>query len=62
MGKDAEAVALDALRENLSGDDASPMLPLEEWHAKFNALIAAMPHGNPNADFSRESIYDGRGE
>jgi plasmid stability protein len=61
-GKGAEAVAADVLRESLATDDASPMLPLEEWHARFNALIAAMPRGNPSADFNRESIYDGRGE
>ena len=38
------------------------MLPLDEWHARFDALMASMPPGNPDADFSRESIYDGRGE
>ena len=61
-GKDAEALTLEALREKLSIDEASPMLPLDEWHARFDALMASIPPGNPNADFSRESIYDGRGE
>ena len=38
------------------------MLPLDQWHARFDAMLASMPLGNPNADVSRESIYDGRGE
>ena len=62
MRKDAEALTLEALREKLASDEAAPMLPLDEWHARFDALIASMPQGNPDADFSRESIYDGRGE
>jgi hypothetical protein len=62
MGKDAEALTLEALREKLASDEAASMLPLDEWHARFDALIASMPRGNPGADFSRESIYDGRGE
>ena len=61
-GKDVEVVALEALRDKLARDDAPPMLPLEEWHARFDALLASMPRGNPNADLSRESIYNGRGE
>ena len=61
-GKDAEALTLEALREKLSNDDVPAMLPLDEWHARFDALIASMPQGNPNADLSRESIYNGRGE
>ncbi len=61
-GTDAEALALDALREKLAGDEPSPMLPLDEWHVRFDAMIASMPRGNPEADLSRDSIYDGRGE
>jgi hypothetical protein len=61
-GKDAEAVALDVLREKLSRDEPSPMLPSDEWHARFKALLASMRPCNPDADFSRESIYDGCGE
>jgi hypothetical protein len=61
-GRDAEAVALDALSEKLLNDEPSSMLPLDEWHARLNELLASMPPGNPNADFSRETIYDGCGE
>ena len=61
-GKDAEALALEALREKLADDEASPMLPRDQWHARLNAMIASMPDGNPDADFSRESIYNGGGE
>ena len=61
-GKDAEALTLEALREKLASDEPSPMLPLDEWHARFDAMIESMPHGNPAADFSRGRIYDGRGE
>jgi hypothetical protein len=61
-GKDAETLALDALREKLAVDEGSTMLPRDQWNARFNAMIAAMPEGNPAADFSRESIYNGRGE
>ena len=35
IGKDAEAVALDALRERFSDDEPSPMLPADEWRARF---------------------------
>ena len=62
VGKDVEAFTLEALREKLASDEPSPMLPLDEWHAQFSSLLASMPHGNPDADFSRESIYDGKGE
>ncbi len=61
-GKDAEAFALEALHEKLASEEPSPMLPLDEWHARFDAIIESMPHGNPEADLSRDSIYDGRGE
>jgi hypothetical protein len=54
-----EATALEALCDKLARDDTSSMLPLEEWHTRFDAILAAMPNGNPNADFNRESIYDG---
>ena len=45
QGKDAEALTLEALREKLSIDEASPMLPLDEWHARFDALMASIPPG-----------------
>jgi hypothetical protein len=61
-GMDAEALTLEALREKLASDEASPMLGLDEWHARFDAIVASMPASNPNTDFSRESVYDDRGE
>ncbi len=59
-GRDAESLTLEALRDKLASDEPSPMLPLDEWHARFSALIASMPQGNPDADFSRASIYNDR--
>jgi len=61
-GKDVEIVALEVLNDKFARDDASAMLPAEQWHAQLDALLASMPKGNPNADFSREHIYNGRGE
>jgi hypothetical protein len=51
---------LEALREKLSSDEPSCMLPRDEWLARFDALLASMPQGNPDADFSRESICEVR--
>ncbi len=62
IGQDAESLALEALRKKLAAENASPMSPRNEWHVCFDALIATMPHGNPQADLSRESVYDGCGE
>jgi hypothetical protein len=59
-GKDVEALALEALSEKLADDDRSSMLPRDAWHARLDAMLASMPHGNPNADFSRDSIYGER--
>jgi hypothetical protein len=61
-GKEVETLALEALSEKLCSDSPSPMLALAEWHARLDAMIESMPHGNPDADFSRDSIYGGRGE
>jgi hypothetical protein len=57
-GKDVEALALEALSEKLADDDRSPTLPRDAWHARLDAMLASMPRGNPDADFSRETIYD----
>ncbi len=59
-GKDVEALALEALSEKLEDDDRSPMLPRDAWHARLDAMLATTPHGNPDADLSRESIYGDR--
>jgi hypothetical protein len=61
-GQDAEFVTLEALHEKLASDESSPILPLDEWHTRFAALLKSMRPSNLNADFSRESIYDGCGE
>ncbi len=61
-GKDAETSELDALREKLVVDEGSTILPHDQWNARFNAMIAAMRDGNPAADLSRDSIYNGRDE
>ena len=61
-GHDVEFVTLEALHEKLATEEPSTMLPLDEWHARFEALLKSMRPSNPNADFSRESIYDGCGE
>jgi hypothetical protein len=56
-GKDVEALALEALSEQLAVDDRSPMLPHDVWHARLDAMLVSMPRRNPDADFSRETIY-----
>ena len=61
-GKEVEALALEALLEKLASEEPSPMLPLDEWHARFDAMMESMPRGNPEADFSRDGIYDDRGK
>jgi hypothetical protein len=43
-------------------EECSAMLPRDQWHARLNAMIASTADGNPDADFSRESIYNSRGE
>jgi hypothetical protein len=43
-------------------DSDSAKLPIELWLAELDALAFAAPAGSLNADFSRDSIYQGRGE
>lgn len=63
-GRQPEAIALEALEERLDLPAERPggALTPDEWARKVRSVAAALPHGNPNADFSRESIYEGRGE
>ena len=62
-GKRPEDLALEAVEEKFSSaEPPAAALPLDAWQAKFEALIASMPRGNPDADFSRNRIYEGRGE
>lgn len=61
--KAPEDLALEALEEKFADEAASSaMLPPDVWLAEFRAFTAASPRGNVNADISRESIYEGRGE
>lgn len=62
-GKEPEALAIEALQEKLADHNgATADISADEWLKKFREWIASMPQGNPDADFSRESIYEGRGE
>jgi hypothetical protein len=62
-GRSLESVALEALEEKLSvGPEPGDVLPRSERLAEFRSWLSSMPGGNPDADFSRESIYGNRGE
>jgi hypothetical protein len=61
-GRDVESLALEALREKLGADQTSPLLPRDVWKKEFREFLATSPDGNPDADFGRDGIYDGRGE
>ncbi len=62
-GKSVEMLALEVIQDKLAHhDESSRSLPYEAWKSQFDELISSMPQGNPNADLSRESIYEGRGE
>jgi predicted transcriptional regulator len=62
LGKQPDGIALEAIEEKLNGsiESVSP-LSRDEWHRRFDALLASMPPGNLDADLSRKSVYDGRG-
>jgi hypothetical protein len=62
-GRSVENLALEALEEKLSaGPEPGEALPLSAELAEFRDWLVSMPGGNPEADFSRESIYGNRGE
>ncbi len=63
-GRLPEAIALEALEERLEFALDRPESPpaADEWVRRVRAVAASLPRGNPDADFSRESIYEGRGE
>jgi hypothetical protein len=62
-GKPPEELALEALQDKLAScDDSSVMLPRNVWKREFEALLASMPDGSIDADLSRASVYEGRGE
>ena len=62
-GKPPEDLALEALQDKLSmAEDVSAMLPRSIWKQEFEALLESMPDGNVDADLSRASVYEGRGE
>jgi hypothetical protein len=61
LGKAPEALALEALQDRLSGEDASqPILPPDEWLRQFDAWVRGHESRNPRVDDSRESIYPDR--
>lgn len=62
-GKPPEDLALEALQEKLEmPEDVSVMLPRSVWKEEFDALLGSMPDANVDADLSRASVYEGRGE
>lgn len=62
-GKPPVDLALEALQEKLAmPEDVSAMLPRSVWKQEFEALLESMPDGNVDADLSRASVYEGRGE
>jgi hypothetical protein len=62
-GKNPEVLAIEAIEDRLvNGDESVATLSYDAWKAKFDELLATMPRGNPNADLSRESEYEARGE
>jgi hypothetical protein len=49
-GKAPEAVVLEAIEDRLAnGNEASSMLPYDEWKAKFDEMLATMPRGKIHA-------------
>ena len=62
-GKPPEELVLEALEEKLMAErEVGSTLPPDAWLREFRAFTASFPRGNVNADLSRESIYEGRGE
>jgi hypothetical protein len=62
LGRPLEELALEALKEKLvSQPEAGELLSKDSRLAKFRELIALMPDGDPDADFSREAAYGDRG-
>jgi hypothetical protein len=62
-GKSLERVVLEAIEAKLANEpENSETTPYEAWKVTFNELMSSMPQGDVGADFSRESIYEGRGE
>lgn len=62
VGMPPEHIALKAIEEKLDANNEKELpLSKEEWHRRFDALIASMPQANLNADLSRDSAYENRG-
>jgi hypothetical protein len=62
-GKRPEDIVAEAIAEGLLDKKAaSDARRFKAWQKKFDAFLATMPRGNPDADFSRDKIYEGRGE
>jgi hypothetical protein len=63
LGKDLEAVALDALHEHLaaSGEPPAPS-SLADWRVRLDAMLRSLPRVAVDVDDRRETIYEGRGQ
>jgi len=61
-GRDAETLALEAVRERFSaGEPAScPSVSTDEWLRLFDAWVGDHESRNPRLDDSRDSIYPDR--
>jgi len=58
-----EEFAVAALLEKLGEFEERPKpIPRDTWLAELAALSKRLPGGNVDADISRDSIYEGRGE
>lgn len=62
-GKSPEALALEALQEMLDQSTELDLpLSLPSRLAEFESWVSSLPGGNPEADFSRDTIYGDRGK
>jgi hypothetical protein len=62
-GKPLEELAIEALQEKLVAEpESTSALSAEAWLKEFFLFTADSPKGNVNADLSRDSIYEGRGQ
>jgi hypothetical protein len=61
--KTPEEFAVAALLEKLKEfEDRPKPIPRDAWLAELATLSKRLPGGNVDADISRDSIYEGRGE
>lgn len=60
--QEALSAAIRLLEPAPWGGQAAQLLPLDEWREEMSRIESMRTGGNPNADYSRDSIYgdDGR--